>query len=166
MNCDTFHAQFAPASEDAVVLAHLRSCDACLNFAAEQDGDVLFRSLGGEELVPPGGVDAFVSDVMREVRLRGTETTVTRRTAVWPRRLAVAATFAAMIAGTAVVYEIDHRGDAPVQTAAVVHHQFRTAVKPVLESYDSKNATIVEVPSAREDVTVVMVFDDSLPADL
>ncbi len=164
MNCDTFRVQFAPASDDATLLAHLRSCDACLNFAVEQDGDVLFRSLGGDELVPPGGVDAFVSDVMREVRLRGTETTVTRRVVAWPRRLAVAATLAAMAAGTTFMYE--HRGAAPMQTAAVVHHQFRTAARPVIESYDSSNATIVEVPSAREDVTVVMVFDDSLPADL
>ena len=165
MTCDTFRAQFAPATDDVALLEHLRSCDGCLNFAVEQDGGVLFRSLGGEDLVPPGGVDAFVSDVMREVRLRGTETTVTRRAAAWPRRLAVAATFAVMLAGTTFIY-YEHRGVAPIGTAAVVHHRFRSAEKPVIENYDSKNATIVEVPSAREDVTVVMVFDDSLPADL
>lgn len=163
MNCETFRTRFAPATDDATLLEHLRSCDECLNFAVEQDGDVLFRSLGGDELVPPGGVDAFVSDVMREVRLRGTETTMTRRVIAWPRRLAVAATLAIMVAGT--TFMMQHRGP-QVQTAAVVHHQFKPAVRPVIENYDSQKATIVEVPSAREDVTVVMVFDDSLPADL
>jgi len=39
--------------------------------------------------------------------------------------------------------------------------------KPVVETYESKNATIVEVPSeAKDDVQVVMIFDESLPADL
>ena len=39
--------------------------------------------------------------------------------------------------------------------------------KPVVDAYDSKNATIVEVPSeAKDDVQVVMIFDESLPADL
>jgi hypothetical protein len=37
--------------------------------------------------------------------------------------------------------------------------------KPIVESYDSKTATIVEVPGVK-DAQVVMIFDDSLPADL
>ena len=57
---------------------------------------------------------------------------------------------------------------APPIGGPVNHHQFRSAVssRPVIQSYDSQKATIVEVPSEGEDVTVVMVFDDSLPADL
>jgi len=39
--------------------------------------------------------------------------------------------------------------------------------KPVVDTYDSKNATIIEVPSeSKDDVQVVMIFDESLPADL
>ncbi|GAC1434638.1 MAG: hypothetical protein NVSMB68_07060 [Thermoanaerobaculia bacterium] len=164
MTCETFRAQFTPASDDAMLLGHLRSCDPCLNLAIERDEDVMFRALGGSELVPPGGVDAFVDDVMRGVRMRGTESTVSRSVVAWPRSLAVAATVAATIAGSAFIYE--HRGPSAQAGPVVLHHQFKTASKPVIENYDSQKATIVEVPSEREDVTVVMVFDDSLPADL
>lgn len=163
MNCDAFRAQFVPAGADAAMLEHLRSCDVCLNFAVERDGDVLFRALGGGDMLPPGGVDAFVGDVMREVHLRGTESSMSRPAAAWPRKLAMAAALAVVIAGSTLVYE--HR-PAPPAGVPVVHHQFRTASRPVIQSYDSQKATIVEVPSEGEDVTVVMVFDDSLPADL
>ena len=124
MTCDKFRAQFVPGSADAAMLEHIRTCDVCLNFAVERDDDMLFRALGGDDMVPPGGVDAFVGDVMREVHLRGTENTVSRHAGSWTRRLAVAATLAAMVAGSTFVYE--HR-TAPVITAAVTHHQFKTA---------------------------------------
>ena len=163
MTCDSFRAQFVPASDDAAMLEHIRSCDTCLNFAVERDDDVLFRALGGGDMVPPGGVDVFVDDVMREVRLRGTENTVSRSVANWPRKLAVAAALTAVLAGSTFVYE--HRPASAIGSP-VIHHQFKTAVRPVIQSYDSQKATIVEVPSEGEDVTVVMVFDDSLPADL
>ncbi len=163
MTCETFRAQFVPASGDAAMLEHIRSCDACLNFAVERDDDVMFRALGGDDLVPPGGIDAFVDDVMREVRLRGTESTVSRSAVTWRRKLAVAAALTVVIAGSSFMYQ--HRAT-PAIGGPVIHHQFKTASKPVIQSYDSQNATIVEVPSEGEDVTVVMVFDDSLPADL
>lgn len=164
MTCETFRAQFVPATEDLSVLDHLRSCDACLGYAVERDEDVLFRSLGGDA-VPPGGVDAFVDDVMREVHLRGTESKVVRPAAWLPRRLAVAATIAAVIAGT-TFFAQRYPSTIPAGPA-VVHHQFTSAVaKPVIESYESQKATIVEVPSESESVSVVMVFDESLPADL
>lgn len=163
MTCDSFRAQFVPASDDAAMLEHIRSCDTCLNFAVERDDDVLFRALGGGDMVPPGGVDVFVDDVMREVRLRGTENTVSRSVANWPRKLAVAAALTAVLAGSTFVYE--HR-PTPAIGSPIIHHQFKTASKPVIQSYDSQKATIVEVPSEGENVTLVMVFDDSLPADL
>ncbi|HEV7921110.1 MAG TPA: hypothetical protein VGR02_10020, partial [Thermoanaerobaculia bacterium] len=81
------------------MLEHVRACDACLDHAAAIDPDIMFRALGGDSILPPGGVDSFVSDVMREVHLRGTENTGVNSVAGWPRRLAVAATVAAMIAG-------------------------------------------------------------------
>ena len=41
------------------------------------------------------------------------------------------------------------------------------ATKPIIETYDSENATIVEVPSEEaDDVKIVMIFDENLPADL
>ena len=166
ISCDAVREQFTPATEDAALLEHLRSCDACLNFAFETDGDVLFRSIGGSEMIPPGGVDAFVDDVMREVRIRGTETTMANTSPGWPRKLAVAAMLTATIAGAGFVYE--HNNRKPSVMTPVAHHEFKVlpAPKPVIESYDSDKATIVEVPTEGEDVKVVMVFDDSLPADL
>src|SRR5229473_6863303 len=96
ISCETFRATFAPETSDTGVLEHIRSCDACLDFAAAIDPDVLFRAIGGGEMVPPGGVDAFVADVMREVHLRSTESSLAPRHVIhWPQRLAIAATIAA-----------------------------------------------------------------------
>jgi len=169
ISCQTFRATLQPGTRDAEVLEHLRHCDACLDFAVEADPDNFFRLLGGDEFVPPGGVDAFVDDVMAQVRSRQTETAVEpRRTFSNVRRLAVAATIAAAVTTGLVVS--NHQ---PVSAPAPLRTQnsgLRTAslvTKPVVETYDSKNATILEVPSeAKDDVQVVMIFDESLPADL
>src|SRR5258708_35729805 len=67
MNCIEFRSAFAPATDDAAILEHVRSCDPCLDFAAHADPDIMFRAIGGAEMIPPGGVDAFVGDVMRAV---------------------------------------------------------------------------------------------------
>jgi hypothetical protein len=173
MTCESFRARFHAATEDAALLAHLRSCDRCLDHAASVDPDVLFRSLGGDEMVPPGGVDAFVDDVMRQVRVRGTESAMKARNVVsWPRRLAVAATIAAGFTGAMLF----NRGGAapelltPIAVArrvAPVTSQ-KLATKPIVETYESQNATIFEVPAeeAGDDVKIVMIFDENLPADL
>lgn len=167
MTCDVFRAQFTAGSNDPAVLEHLRSCDACLNFAVERDGDVLFRSIGGADLVPPGGVDAFVDDVMHSVHIRSAESSMSSRGVTWPRNLALAATVAATIAGAGLVYEKSH-APAVAPGPAIAEHHVKKALtpKPVIESYDSQKATIVEMPTDREDVKVVMVLDDSIPADL
>lgn len=177
--CAAFRTRFVADTDDAVVLEHLRTCDRCLDFAVQSDPDVMFRALGGGELIPPGGVDAFVVDVMQQVRVRAAETTVgVRNVASWPRRLAVAATLAvgitgAMLYNQAIAPGPDVTGSQPV--AAITanpaglrarHSSFAT--KPVVETYESENATIVEMPSegAADDVKIVMIFDENLPADL
>jgi hypothetical protein len=171
ISCETFRAQFAPSTEDAAVLEHLRSCDACLDSAAMIDPDVMFRALGGSELVPPGGVDAFVGDVMREVRLRTTEHRMTVAPDMsWRRRLAVAAVLTAGLSGTLFIYQQDRARVAPVVVPAVLQAVAAPLIltnKPVVEQYDSDRATIVEMPTdGVADVAVVMVFDENLPADL
>jgi hypothetical protein len=168
ISCDVFRAQFAPAAEDPAMLEHIRSCDACLNHAITMDGDVLFRALGGDNVVPPGGVDAFVDDVMRAVRIRGTESMTTPKIAHWPRKLAVAAMLTVVVAGGSWMFE--HRGtpvaQGPMPQTAAMRHVLPASAKPIIEKYDSNNATIVEVPTEGTNVRVVMVFDESLPADL
>ena len=171
MSCQTFRATLQPGTQDAEVLEHLRRCDACLDFAVQADPDNFFRLLGHDELVPPGGVDAFVGDVMAQVRSRQTETAIEPRQTTFThvRWLAVASTI--VLAVTSGLLISNHR---PVQppVAAIAHsslitHPSSLVTKPVVESYDSKNATIIEVPSeAKDDVQVVMIFDESLPADL
>lgn len=167
MTCERFRDTFASDSLDEQQLEHLRSCDACLDFAIGIDPDVMFRAIGGETMVPPGGVDAFVSDVMRQVQVRAAEESLDRHRRVlsWPRRLAVAATLVAGITGAALV----SRQEAPspgllVPIARAQVHPLTT--KPVIESYQSERATIVEVPTDSADTQVVMIFDESLPADL
>ncbi|HSP17613.1 MAG TPA: hypothetical protein VLV78_22905 [Thermoanaerobaculia bacterium] len=165
ISCETFRAQFAPGTPDVALLEHLRSCDACLNYAVENDGDVLFRAIGGGELVPPGGVDAFVDDVMRAVQIRSAESTVSSRGVMWPRKLALAATVAVAITGAAWIREHNTIAVAPPPPPAV-QRAAKVVPKPVVENYESQKATIVEMPTDGENVKVVMVFDESLPADL
>jgi hypothetical protein len=167
ISCHTFRATLEPGTQDAEVLEHLRHCDACLDFAVQADPDNFFRLLGGDEFVPPGGVDAFVDDVMAQVRSRQTETAVEpRRMFSNVRRLAVAATIAAAVTTGLVV---SNHQSVPAPVLSTQNSGLRTALvtKPVVETYQSKNATIVEMPSeAKDDVQVVMIFDESLPADL
>ena len=169
ISCETFRSRFEPSTEDPAVLEHLRSCDACLDYAIQTDPDVLFRSLG-TTMEPPGGVDVFVDDVMREVRLRSTESTMEPRRSTWSRSLAIAATMAAVFSGATILYnEADRREGFGPTGLADARPRFRMPLttKPVVETYESQNATIVEVPTEGEaDVKVVMIFDDSLPADL
>lgn len=173
MRCDEFRATLSPASEPgAEALAHLRSCEACLNHAVEVDPDLMFRGLGGE-MEPPGGVDAFVAGVMSDVRFRGTEKIVDARSRFVPaQRWAIAAAAAiAVVSGTLFWPRVNDGVVAPVPVATVASApaavSYTVASRPVVERYASTSATIVEVPSEEtSDMKVVMIFDESLPADL
>jgi hypothetical protein len=176
ITCQTFRATLQPGTSDAALLDHLRHCDACLDHAASIDPDFLFRSIGGEDLVPPGGIDAFTHDVMQQLHVRTTESRMAHRVLSWPRRFAVAATIAASVTGAAVVWQHEQSRMLPVthSVAAIPQPSAHVAavsvpltMKPVVEKYDSSQATIVEVPSeGANDVKVVMIFDEKLPADL
>lgn len=168
ISCQTFRAD--AASREPEFLEHLRTCDACLDYAISADPDHFFRAIGGEELEPPGGVDKFTADVMAQVRLREAEGSVARRLLVPPRRLAAAAMIVVAIGAGWVAWENRHveTGLSPSlpQAASRVHVQ-PTATKPIVETYQSERATIVEMPSqGSNDANVVMIFDESLPADL
>lgn len=173
ISCDSFRTRFHAETEDAALLEHIRSCDRCLDFAATVDPDVLFRSLGGSDMVPPGGVDAFVDDVMRQVRVRETETAIeTHPSMSWSRRLAIAAALAITVTGATMLYR--PKPDVPQTLLSAKTPQTRVSAprvlttKPVVETYESDKATIVEMPSeeAGDDVKIVMIFDENLPADL
>jgi hypothetical protein len=169
MICSYFRANLQPGNADAAMLEHLRHCDACLDFAMNVDPDLFFRSLGGDELVPPGGIDAFVGDVMSQVRVHDAEALLVSRHSVsaW-QRWAVAATVAVGITGATVAYRYEH--SIPVQPthiiAAAKPRPAVTATKSFVETYSSHDATIVEMPNDGSDTKVVMIFDDKLPADL
>lgn len=173
MACSDFQAQFHAGTDDAALLGHLRTCDPCLDYAAHSDPDVMFRSIGGDEIAPPGGVDAFVADVMHAVRLSGAEGAIALPAPAWHRRLAIAATLAIGISGAAIVYQFEHRTRvAPAQTVAAVRHpvesQIQLTTKPAVQAYSSSNATIVEVPAdtPNDNTQIVMIVDENLPADL
>lgn len=172
ISCDRFRRSFAPETNDAELLEHLRSCDACLDFAANVDPDVMFRALGGAEMIPPGGIDAFVEGVMQQVRVREAENVVAmpaERVLSWPRRLAVAATIAAGVTGALLVSRMDTPSPSQTlkPTTIAVTRPVNLTTKPIVETYESQNATIVEVPTeSTDDVKLVMIFDESLPADL
>jgi hypothetical protein len=166
ITCTAFRASFEARTENPELLEHLRACDACLDHAISIDPDVMFRAIGGDELVPPGGVDAFVGDVMREVRLRATEKT-THRVVAWPRRLAVAATLVAGITGGALVWERGRVAPTFIQPTQIARVAPALTSKPVIEKYDSDSATIVEMPTgSANDAQIVMIIDEKLPADL
>lgn len=175
MTCDAFRVSFEPETEDPRVLEHLRSCDACLDHAATIDPDVMFRALGGTEMIPPGGVDAFVDEVMSQIRVHEAEQKlVPVRVIRWPRRLAMAAALAAGFTGAMFMYRYD-TAVAPLGHSTPIAHVARVAnpvqpvnfvTKPVVETYESDKATIVEVPAESADTQIVMIFDENLPADL
>lgn len=172
INCQTFRSTFRLEVEDAATLAHVRACDACLDYAVSIDPDYFFRSLGGEDLVPPGGVDAFVADVMAQVRVRSAETSSMPRLST-NRYLRAAAAVLFVIAGTTGIYRFNQqpapRPESVIATGHVAQAtvQAPLATKAVVESYQSRNATIVELPNtSANDVKVVMIYDESLPADL
>lgn len=172
ISCDAFRTRFEADPDGVAVLEHLRACDRCLDFAVQADPEVMFRAIGGGEMIPPGGVDSFVDDVMQQVRVRAAESTVTARNVVsWPRRLAVAATVAAGITG-AMLYNQATRTTpaAPIAVARAIAPVTpeKLATKPIVETYESDSATIVEMPSegAADEVKIVMIFDENLPADL
>ncbi len=173
ISCDAFRTRFHASTDDAVLLDHIRTCDRCLDFAATIDPDVMFRALGGGDMIPPGGIDAFVDDVMQQVRVRGAETTIEARPRMSiTRRLAIAATIAATVTGATIAYRYESAPAAvPTQVAHVTPKVLTTKAlitKATVETYDSPDATIVEVPSqqAGDDVKIVMIFDENLPADL
>jgi len=165
ISCQAFRSRLQPGSNDAEVLEHLRNCDACLEHAMAIDPDNFFRAIGGEEMQPAGGVDAFASDVMAQIRLRQTEGSVSRRLLVAPRRLAAAAAIVAAIGISFFATRTSFQSVPPPKAVAV--RPVQLATKPVVEAYDSREATIVEVPTeGKNDAQVVMIFDESLPSDL
>jgi hypothetical protein len=170
MTCTHFRANLQPGTADAASLEHLRHCDGCLDFAMNVDPDLFFRSLGGEELVPPGGIDAFVGDVMSQVRVHDAEAALATRHGVsaW-QRWAVAATLAAGVTGATLAYRYEHPvlATEPAHLVAIAKPRpAATATKSFVETYSSHDATIVEMPNDGSDTKIVMIFDDKLPADL
>ena len=175
MTCHYFRTNLQPGNADAAMLEHLRHCDACLDFAMSVDPDLFFRSLGGEELIPPGGIDAFVGDVMSQVRVHDAEASLAPRHTVsaW-QRWAIAATVAAGVTGATLAYRFEHPAPRVTRTPSVnvaqtllsVQRPTATATKSFVETYSSHDATIVEMPNDGSDTKVVMIFDDKLPADL
>lgn len=172
MSCDSFRARFQAGTEDGALLGHVRSCDRCLDAAARLDPDIMFRALGSE-MIPPGGLDAFVEGVMQQVRVRDAETAVAAASG-WPRRMAMAAAIGVAVFGATLVYRVDAPETSSPAARVAVAASSRTPTKkpllskPVVETYDSQNATIVELPTEADgdDVKIVMIFDDNLPADL
>jgi hypothetical protein len=172
ITCQTFRANLQPNESDPELLSHLRTCDLCVEHAVTVDPDNFFRLLGGDEMVPPGGIDAFATGVMAQIRLREAETSLdSHRVLSWPRRLAIAATIAAGVTGGVIAHHMQQL--APVApmghpTASLAAGKPLSAkiltTKPIIETYQSQNATIVEVPT--DGANVVMIVDDNLPADL
>lgn len=169
MNCENFRDSLRGEGElSPSALAHMRECSDCLECAVSADPELLFRALGGEELVPPGGTDAFVETVVEQVHLREAERRFARRpSAPVYLRWAVAATLATGVIAAGILYRPAATPQlAPAPAIAKIAPAAQPLVsRPVIESYDSPDATIVELASA-DDLQVVMVFDETLPADL
>lgn len=173
MTCETFRNTLQVDDRRADVLEHLRSCDACLDFAVTIDPDVLFRAIGGEETVPPGGIDQFVTEVMQQVHLRDRESDIRRSRPVvaWPYRLAAAAALTFVVTSSVLFTRSDSDAIRPESHVAMLRpaatHVMASSARPAVEDYASDKATIVEVPTeGAGDVKIVMVFDESLPANL
>lgn len=167
MNCVEFKGAIRAGLDDGAVRAHVRDCDDCLTFAVETEPDFLFRSIGHAEMTPPGGIDAFVDGVMQQVHLRAAERSLrpaSRRVSPWLRWSAAAALTLGLMSASLV----DFRGVVPAPANPSVTPTLLAALeRPIIELYDSPGATIIEVPAGEtSDIRLVMVFDESLAADL
>lgn len=164
MNCQGAIQAIREGAIGEEALAHLRSCPACLDLAVGVDPDILFRSLGGKELTPPGGVDLFVAEVIQQVDVRRKESQMSpRRLSSRPAQWAVAAALGLVVTTASLV---QRPGAVMAPQAGVQVATVPLVSRPVIENYESDSATIVEVSSAETSVQIVMVFDDSLPVDL
>ena len=169
MNCEAFRHAIEQGTDDAAVRGHLRACAPCLEWAVSVDPDVMFRSIGMEEAEPPGGTDAFVADVLRQIEIRDAERRIERRpvrfTPVF--RWSAAAALALGILGTLLVQRGGVKAIVPAAAPAAVVAQETIVDRPVIEQYDSAGATIIEVPAQNaNEIRLVMIFDESLPVDL
>ncbi len=171
MKCEDFRSAVAAGEDSAETLVHLRTCEDCLNFAISQDPDFMFRAIGGE-IEPPGGAEAFAADVMHQIHVRGTERTVSRResrlSALHRWGLAAAATIA-VVSGAMLWPRGETNNVPPVTVAQAVSKtpDAPLAIRPVVESWNSSSAMIIEIPEEdTSDLKVVMIFDESLPVDL
>lgn len=168
MRCEDFRS-FVPPAEEATSqqLEHVRGCDECLLVALQSDSGYLFRSIGGEELSPEGGVEAFAAGVIQSISVREAERSLTSsRPAVssWLRWTAAAAAVIAISVSGTLLFRSPSSTFVPPASFETVR-QTPLVSQPVVEAYESPDATIVELPSDSE-VQVVMVFDDTLPVDL
>lgn len=172
MRCDDFKIAIQSEEPSAETLEHLRNCADCLDFAAEINPDNLFRSLGGDDLVPPGGIDQFTAEVMQQVTALERIRLPRQRAQAKPGYVwSLAAALGVAVMSFALV---NGRQDvaAPVPAVAKVNRPVIEEVAtgltaPVIEEYENSSAMIVEVPVQETGgVQVVMIFDESLPADL
>lgn len=170
MNCDAFRQAIEQETDDAAVRGHLRACATCLEWAVSVDPDCMFRSIGTEEAEPPGGTDAFVADVLRQIEIRDAERRMERRSVRFTPvfRWSAAAALAVGVLGTLLVQRDGREAFVPAAApAAVVAEATIIVDRPVIEQYDSAGATIIEVPAQNEnEIRLVMIFDESLPVDL
>lgn len=168
MTCESFLETIPAASAaSAEQLAHVRACLDCRAAAVVVDGDYLFRALGGEMLVPDGGVDAFVDGVMSSIAMREVERSAIPRSrmAGW-QRWAIAAAMVLAVGSALIVRTL---GTPEPGNAGIVATASPAVVEPlaVVASYDAAGATIVELPAeTSHEPKIVMVFDETLPVDL
>jgi len=171
MRCEDFRTAILEKTGSDEVLSHLRSCEACMNFAIEHDPDLMFRAIGGE-MEPPGGAEAFAAEVIQQIHVRETERRFARPSGGPGRfqRWAIAAAAAFTVVTGALFWPRETKVDAPVEVVQVAHTEVvraPTMVRPVVEKWDSSSAMIIEIPEEEtSDLKVVMVFDESLPADI
>lgn len=170
MSCTTFERALAEGPLSSAALSHMRSCASCLESAVAFDPENLFRSLGGEGLIPSGGADTFVSEIMQQIHMRQTEKTLRPAPAGLSRPYRWSAAAALVVMTLAAALSFAPWGSGPSPSGVVAKSERiagPTLVRPVVEEYEATGATIVELPmESSSDARVVMVFDESLPVDL
>lgn len=176
MNCNEFRMNLDAGHETVEQLAHQRECADCLELAISREPSAMFSTMGTEDLLPPEGIEAFVSSVMNEVRLRETEKTLEKNDHPvkvawwWAAAAAVFITFTTWLAIQPRMSTEPVRERAAIVADAGIASQTAEAPSmtlPVIDDYDKVEATIVELPSdSVDDLKIVMIFDESLPQDL
>lgn len=174
MKCADFMKDPMAAVDTSEGRKHLRVCDECYRAAVRIDPVAMLSAMDPAEPTNHE-TENLVRDVMSAVNARSHEKAIEAREEPprWVGLAAAAAVIMAILSGLFVQERLTDPSNMIQQPTAIEASNERSSAvaipvstRPVVESYSSSTATIVELPYENDDMQLVMIFDETLPQDL